>query len=90
MKLITRMTTVLVLLLTSALVFAGRVDINHASAGEIAEALNGVGQTKAEAIVAFRGEHGPFKSAADLVQVKGIGDKTVERNEDNISLGRKK
>lgn len=68
--------------------FAGEpVDINSADASTLAEGLTGVGLSKAEAIVAYRNEHGPFASAEDLVQVKGIGDKLVERNRDNIVVG---
>ena len=63
------------------------VDINSADAQTLAEGLNGVGMSKAEAIVAYRDEHGPFASAEDLAQVKGIGEKIVEKNRDNIVVG---
>lgn len=66
--------------------FAGQVDINSADAQTLAEGLNGVGLSKAEAIVAYRDEHGPFSSAEDLAQVKGIGEKTVEKNRNNIEV----
>ncbi len=71
------------LLLTSVGSFAA-VNINSASAEEIATELKGVGDAKAAAIVAYRLEHGSFKTADDLVMVKGIGQKTVEANRDNI------
>ena len=64
--------------------FAGPVDINTADAETISRELNGVGLTKAQAIVEYREKHGPFKSAQDLSLVKGIGDRTVEINRDNI------
>ncbi len=63
------------------------VDINTADATTLAEGLNGIGLSKAEAIVASRTENGPFASADDLANVKGIGVKTVERNRDMIVLG---
>jgi competence protein ComEA len=66
---------------------AEQVDINSADAQTLAEGLNGVGMSKAEAIVAYRDEHGPFASAEDLALVKGIGEKTVEKNRDNIVVG---
>lgn len=66
---------------------ADPVDINTADATSLAEGLTGVGMSKAEAIIAYRDEHGPFASADDLAQVKGIGDKLVERNRDNIVVG---
>lgn len=64
-----------------------QVDINSADAKTLAEGLNGVGLSKAEAIVAFRDEHGPFANAEDLAQVKGIGEKIVEKNRDTIVVG---
>jgi len=42
--------------------------------------------SKAEAIVAYRKEHGGFKSADQLADVKGIGDKLVKANQDRIVL----
>lgn len=64
--------------------FAGPVDINTADAEAISAELDGIGLTKARAIVEYREKHGPFKSAMDLSLVKGIGDKTVELNRDKI------
>jgi competence protein ComEA len=46
-----------------------RVSINNASAEELAQALNGVGLKKAQAIVSYREEYGPFKTVDDLKQV---------------------
>jgi competence protein ComEA len=66
------------------------VDINTADATTLAEGLNGIGLSKAEAIVAYRNEHGAFASADDLANVKGIGMKTVERNRDLIVVGSSK
>ncbi|WP_049623216.1 ComEA family DNA-binding protein [Frateuria defendens] len=62
------------------------VNVNKADAAAIADALDGIGQAKAEAIVAYRQEHGPFKSVDELGQVKGIGQSTLERNRDAILL----
>ena len=68
---------------------AEQVDINSADATTLAEGLNGVGMSKAEAIVAYRTEHGPFASIEDLAQVKGIGEKIVDKNRDAIVVGGK-
>jgi competence protein ComEA len=65
---------------------SGPVDINTASAEQLAEALNGVGQARAEAIVAYREENGGFEHIDELVNVRGIGLRTVDRNRDNITL----
>jgi competence protein ComEA len=62
------------------------VNINTADAATIASALDGIGLSKAKAIVAFREEHGPFKSVDDLTQVKGIGSATLKRNQEAILL----
>jgi competence protein ComEA len=62
------------------------VNINTADAATIAKALDGIGLSKATAIVAYREEHGPFKNVDDLTQVKGIGKATLERNHDAILL----
>ncbi|MDQ2069188.1 helix-hairpin-helix domain-containing protein [Natronospira bacteriovora] len=67
--------------------FAGQaININEASAEEMAEALTGVGQARAEAIVEFREEHGRFMSADDLALVSGVGEVTVERNRERIRV----
>jgi len=78
-------------LLASLLIFpawaAGPVNINTASAEEIAESLNGIGLSKAEEIVRYRDEHGAFTNLDELVNVKGIGIRTVDKNRDIIVLG---
>ena len=63
---------------------AGPVNVNTADAETISESLQGIGLSKAHAIVEYRQKHGPFKSADDLSLVKGIGERTVELNRDNI------
>ncbi len=68
---------------------AGSVDLNSADATALAEGLDGIGLKKAEAIVAYRTEHGPFTSVDDLLNVDGIGEKTVAANRDQITLGAK-
>ena len=65
---------------------AGPVNINTASAEEIAEALKGIGLSKAESIVAYRESNGAFVHADELVNVKGVGLKTVDKNRAVILL----
>lgn len=62
------------------------VNINDASAAEIAETLAGIGLAKAEAIVSYRDENGAFETADELQLVKGIGPATIERNRERIAL----
>ncbi|WP_394752039.1 ComEA family DNA-binding protein [Crenothrix sp.] len=66
--------------------FAAPVNINTADAKTISDSLNGIGQKKAEAIIKYRTEKGPFKAADDLTNVSGIGPKTVEKNKADILL----
>jgi len=63
-----------------------RVSINTASAEELARAMNGVGLKKAQAIVSYREEYGPFKTVEDLKQVPGMGNSLVERNLSILTL----
>ena len=72
------------LLAASTLVLAGPVNVNTADAETISAELKGVGLVKAKAIVEYREKHGPFRSADDLSLVKGIGERTVELNRDDI------
>lgn len=76
------------LVLSLALCFpafaAEPVNVNTADAATIASSLKGVGQNKAEAIVAWREKNGAFKSADELAKVQGIGDKTVAANRELI------
>lgn len=62
------------------------VNVNKASAEEIAKALDGVGLSRAAAIVEYRELNGPFQAAADLRNVKGIGESILEKNLDYIVL----
>jgi competence protein ComEA len=76
---------VLFSLFFSSVTFAGYpVNINTASAEEIAEGLDGIGLKKAQAIVDYRTQAGLFQSADDLVNIKGIGEKTIEKNRNNV------
>lgn len=62
------------------------VNINTADATTLAQSLDGVGLAKAQAIVAWRDANGPFTSADQLAEVKGIGSSLVDRNRDAIQL----
>ena len=64
----------------------GPLNINTASAEELAEAIHGVGVKRAEAIVRHREEHGAFTSVDELTQVRGISAATVERNRGRITV----
>ena len=80
------MKILLSVLLFVSFLFAS-VDVNSASQKDFAS-LNGIGDKKAADIVAFRKNHGCFKSIEDLVKVKGIGKKTIDKNKKNLTLGK--
>lgn len=86
MKLI-RMAFIALAFVAMPLWAAGTVDINHAGADKLAEALQNVGPVKAEAIVEYRDQHGAFKSVEELAKVKGIGLATIEHNRDAMRVG---
>ena len=85
------MMTFLAMGIFSILAWAAQpVNVNTASAEEIAESLKGVGLSKAEAIVSYRSENGEFKHADELINVKGIGIRTVDINREYILLNNSK
>ncbi len=75
-----------ILLALPMLTFAGPVNINTADAQTLASELSGVGLSKAKSIVEYREKHGPFRNADDLSLVKGIGERTVDRNRADIQV----
>jgi competence protein ComEA len=62
------------------------VNINTATAEEFAQGLSGVGLKKAEAIVTYREEFGPFTNIEQLQEVPGIGPSLIERNMSRLKL----
>ena len=62
-----------------------KININSATVEELTQ-LKRIGPRYAEKIIAFREANGPFKSADELVNVPGIGLKTVEENRDLITV----
>ena len=77
MKLL-HLTLALTLALFSAVTLAQAIDINTATAEELAKGVKGLGPTKAAAIVKYREAHGPFQSVNDLTKVKGIKQKALD------------
>lgn len=64
------------------------VNINKADANTLIYYLKGIGEVKADAIVAYRKENGAFKSTKDLLKVTGIGEATFKGLEKNVSTSR--
>lgn len=86
MKYFRRILFAAVLAMVSFSVLASPVDINQADASTLVAELNGVGASKAAAIVAYRETNGPFQRIEDLTLVKGIGSKTLEKNRLNLII----
>ncbi|ARI76999.1 helix-hairpin-helix domain-containing protein [Halobacillus mangrovi] len=63
----------------------GQVVLNQATVEEI-QTLNGIGPSKAEAIIQYRQENGPFQTVDDLLKVSGIGEKTIETIKEDIRV----
>jgi competence protein ComEA len=62
-----------------------KVNINTANAAEL-ESLPGIGPVLAEAILRYRSAYGPFKRIEDLLDVPGIGEKTLEKLKPFITI----
>ena len=76
----------IVLFSFSSLLYAAQVNINTADAETLSSELSGIGQSKAEAIVAYREQHGPYRQIEDLTNVKGIGMATIDKNKSRMKL----
>ena len=62
-----------------------KIKLNSASTEQFQQ-LNGIGQKKAEAIVAYRTKNGKFKSIEEIQEVKGIGPAIFAKNKDRLAL----
>ncbi len=63
----------------------GKININQADLTQLQQ-LSGIGEKKAQAIIDYRNENGSFKTIEDLAKVTGIGEKTVEKLRDSITI----
>ncbi|MBI2384186.1 MAG: helix-hairpin-helix domain-containing protein [Gammaproteobacteria bacterium] len=70
----------------SGAALAAGVNVNTADARTLARELAGVGPAKAEAIVRYRKEHGPFRAPEDLKKVEGVGEAIYEVNKARIKV----
>lgn len=63
----------------------GTININVANSAQL-QSLNGIGPAKAQEIMKYRKAHGGFKTVDELVNVKGIGPKTVAELKSQLSV----
>jgi competence protein ComEA len=62
------------------------VDINKAGIAELSE-LPGIGEQVAKRIIAYREENGPFEKAEELMNVRGIGEKSFLKLQPRVTVG---
>jgi len=80
--------SILLMVLLALPVVAGagdKININTASKDQLCE-LTGVGPAIAERIIQYREKNGPFKSVDELTQVKGIGEGTLLKIKDSVTV----
>ena len=78
-----------VMLLAGGLIYAQekmQIDINTADAATLMT-LNGIGKSRAQAIMQYRQEHGRFKTIEDLKGVSGIANRVFEAIKEKITVG---
>lgn len=63
----------------------GRIDLNRADAAALCT-LPGIGQSRAQAILDWREEHGGFTSVEELLQIPGIGEKMLETLRESVCV----
>ena len=64
---------------------SGKININAATAAEL-DSLPGIGPAKAQAIVDYRDQNGPFRTIDDMLNVPGIGPKILETIRDQVTV----
>ena len=77
----------LFLFIPSLLLAGEAVNINTADKETLMTAIKGVGEKRAEAIIAYREQNGPFKSVDELAEVGGIGQSIVDANRETLTIG---
>jgi len=80
------LTLLMISLFSLAAWAAEPVNVNSANAEQIAGSLKGIGLSKAQAIVDYREKNGLFIHVDELVNVKGIGIRTIDQNRGMILL----
>jgi len=65
------------------------IDLNKATETELMT-IPGIGKVMAQRIVTFRTEHGPFERVDDLLKIKGIGEKSLQKMTPHVTVGRSK
>ncbi len=62
-----------------------KINLNEATLSQLTHSFRGIGPKRAQAIIAYRQHHGPFKSVTELAEVKGIGQFFVAKHLNELS-----
>jgi competence protein ComEA len=65
-------------------VMADKIDLNRADLSTLIHSVKGIGKKRAEAIVAYRETHHGFKSLEEFAEIKGFGQRFLEKNRDKL------
>jgi competence protein ComEA len=76
--------TFFILLFFVVTIFA-QINLNSASKDELMT-LPGIGSVKAQAIIEYRAQYGEFHTLDELINVKGIGKKTIQNIKDKVII----
>ena len=88
MDLLRKFLLVVALSVPTLLLAAQTVDINTADK-ETLMSVKGIGEKRAEAIIAYREQHGPFQTVDQLSEVQGVGQAIVDTNREQLKAGQK-
>ena len=89
MKILKQLLLITFLAFPCYLVAGDAININTADKATLMS-IKGVGEKRAEAIIAYREQNGPFKSVDDLAGVSGVGPAIVDANREVLSVGEAK
>lgn len=87
MKMLKTLFLTLLLAAPVYLAAADKININTATKEELMSEIKGVGEKRAEAIIAYREQNGTFKSVEELANVSGVGQSIVDSNREALSVG---
>ena len=79
---------VISLTLSSLAFAAGEININTADKEMLMTGISGIGEKRAEAIVSYREANGPFNSVEELLNVRGVGKATLDKNRENLTVSK--
>lgn len=86
MKMLKTLFLALLLVAPLYLAAADKININTATKEQLMSEIKGVGEKRAEAIIAYREQNGAFKSVEELANVSGVGQSIVDTNRETLSV----